>query len=361
MSDDPKRKALEGPQQANFGRRLGMNLSDVLTNQKVGSTMNAYNQRATNAYNTQVSNDRINRQEERVVAKDQLVAEEQEQAAIEAKDPNSPDNIKARELFATVSPKAFEKLGDRAATLTADDLERISPKLSKMIDREDKKIAKELDRKHKLEDNAYARQTKLMDAKAKQKASGVKPAKPPTNPQFEAASFGRRMEQAEAVFSQLAAEGYDRSDVSAGVGSKLPNVLRSDQGVQQDQAERNFVNAVLRPESGAAISDTEFESAALQYFPRAGDGKETLAHKAANRAQKLEGMKAVAGPAWDQVELQKSAPVGQEAPVAPSGPQTVSFGGDTYATDPIAEKYANIQPTDIDNLTDDELAEYINR
>lgn len=50
-----------------------------------------------------------------------------------------------------------------------------------------------------------------------------------------------------------------------------------------DQAGRNFINAVLRRESGAAISQSEFDNAYKQYLPRPGDSKERLAEKQKNR------------------------------------------------------------------------------
>jgi hypothetical protein len=52
---------------------------------------------------------------------------------------------------------------------------------------------------------------------------------------------------------------------------------------QYEQAKRNFVNAVLRRESGAAIAPTEFENAEAQYFPTWGDKPTTIAQKKANR------------------------------------------------------------------------------
>ncbi len=49
------------------------------------------------------------------------------------------------------------------------------------------------------------------------------------------------------------------------------------------QAEGNFATAVLRKESGAAISPTEFATVEKQYFPRPGDDPTTLAQKKQNR------------------------------------------------------------------------------
>lgn len=52
---------------------------------------------------------------------------------------------------------------------------------------------------------------------------------------------------------------------------------------QMEQSERNFVNAVLRRESGAAISDSEFANAAKQYFPQPGDKPSVIEQKRQNR------------------------------------------------------------------------------
>ena len=57
-----------------------------------------------------------------------------------------------------------------------------------------------------------------------------------------------------------------------------------------EQAQRNFINAVLRRESGAVISESEFANARRQYFPQPGDGPEVLANKARNRQVVIENL-----------------------------------------------------------------------
>src|SRR5690606_34273895 len=88
-----------------------------------------------------------------------------------------------------------------------------------------------------------------------------------------------------------------------GIKGGVPNAIRSGESLSQEQAERNFVNAVLRKESGAAIAPSEFESAERQYFPRVGDTPEVLEQKKANRLQALEGFKVEAGRHYDAVPL----------------------------------------------------------
>ncbi len=136
-------------------------------------------------------------------------------------------------------------------------------------------------------------------AGASYKMASTASLKQPNKDQFDAALFGKRMETANDVMNNLSSDGFDRSSYLSGLSSAvLPEAVQGSLLKQQNQAERNFVNAVLRRESGAAIAQSEFDSAAKQYFPRAGDTPEVLAQKAQNREQAVQGMKAAAGNAW---------------------------------------------------------------
>lgn len=75
--------------------------------------------------------------------------------------------------------------------------------------------------------------------------------------------------------------------------SKIPvagNFLRSDAFQNYDQAARDFINATLRRESGAAINASEFDNAYKQYLPRPGDSPEVLAQKQRNRQTTIAGI-----------------------------------------------------------------------
>ena len=65
---------------------------------------------------------------------------------------------------------------------------------------------------------------------------------------------------------------------------------------QVEQAQRDFVNAVLRKESGAAIGASEFKNAQRQYFPQPGDSKEVIEQKAKNRRTAIQGLRVMSGP-----------------------------------------------------------------
>jgi hypothetical protein len=130
--------------------------------------------------------------------------------------------------------------------------------------------------------------------------------KEPTQSQFTAATFGERAQKAEKDFADLKDAGFDRSDRATAAGNSLASIvgLQSGDYRRQQQAERNFVNALLRRESGAAISPSEFQNAEQQYFPRAGDDEATRQQKAENRAIAIAGLQAEGAPAASRVKGQ---------------------------------------------------------
>lgn len=80
------------------------------------------------------------------------------------------------------------------------------------------------------------------------------------------------------------------------------------------QAQRDFVNALLRKESGAAISQGEFENAQKQYFPQPGDSPEVIAQKRLNRQNAIEGMMQGTGKGY----VPPAEYVGTKGPAVPS-------------------------------------------
>lgn len=120
--------------------------------------------------------------------------------------------------------------------------------------------------------------------------------KPPTQGQFLAGGFAGRIKQAEDVLGKLDATIAGMNPISYSAQDASPYAgFKSNDFQSFDQAARNFVNAVLRRESGAAISPSEFDSARKQYLPQPGDSKETLAQKKANRDYVFETLKREAG------------------------------------------------------------------
>jgi len=77
-----------------------------------------------------------------------------------------------------------------------------------------------------------------------------------------------------------------------GLAGAVGNAMLSEQGQMAEQAQRDFVNAVLRRESGAVISDPEFANAQKQYFPQPNDTPAVLQQKRRNRQMAIQGLEA---------------------------------------------------------------------
>ena len=119
--------------------------------------------------------------------------------------------------------------------------------------------------------------------------------KPLTEGQAKAVLFASRMEAADQVMNDLAKRGTKTINPGSTSNSDVGDVIGAISSPQQQQvvqARRDFVNAVLRRESGAVISPDEFANAERQYFPQIGDRAEVVAQKARARRSAIEGMKA---------------------------------------------------------------------
>jgi hypothetical protein len=116
--------------------------------------------------------------------------------------------------------------------------------------------------------------------------------KPLNDSQSKALLFGTRMQQANGILNELGAKGVNSSvpGSRAPVVGSIVNYLSSDEHQKLDQAKRDFLNATLRRESGAAISPGEFENGDKQYFPQVGDSKAVIEQKARNRELAARGV-----------------------------------------------------------------------
>jgi len=116
--------------------------------------------------------------------------------------------------------------------------------------------------------------------------------KPLNDVQAKAQLFGTRMQEADKILADLQKGGQAFSTPGANVPfiGALVNTLNTEQGQMLDQAKRDFTNAVLRRESGAAIAPSEFDSADKQYFPQYGDSKKVIEQKARARQIAIQGI-----------------------------------------------------------------------
>lgn len=141
-----------------------------------------------------------------------------------------------------------------------------------------------------------------------------------TETQSNATAFGMRAKESNQLLNKLEQAGtkdtgVTRSAISGLVGmtpfigdkleqgvssamNVLPGALGGPNEAQQatDQARRNFVTAVLRKESGAAISPSEFANESQKYFPQPGDAPSVVKQKQDARELAIKALETQAGP-----------------------------------------------------------------
>jgi hypothetical protein len=144
--------------------------------------------------------------------------------------------------------------------------------------------------------------------------------KPLTEAQGNSVAFGARAIEANRIATGLEKQGVTNTgairtavggiagmtpfigeQLEQGVRSTfnvLPSAIGGPSGEQQqtEQARRNFVSAVLRKESGAAIGVDEYKNEERKYFPQAGDTDAVVKQKQQARKLAIEALKAQAGP-----------------------------------------------------------------
>lgn len=120
--------------------------------------------------------------------------------------------------------------------------------------------------------------------------------KPMTEFQGKAALYGTRSAQSDKVLRALEDKISTTGLVAGQSTGVIGTALMSADQQRVDQAQRDFVNAVLRQESGAVISPAEFENAKKQYFPQPGNDARTISQKRANRQMAIQGFSRMSGP-----------------------------------------------------------------
>ena len=121
-----------------------------------------------------------------------------------------------------------------------------------------------------------------------------------TQGQEKATGFFGRAAQSQIILNDLENQGTLMRNYLAGA-VPFGNFLRTPEGQRYDQAKRDFINAILRQESGAVIGESEFANAEKQYFPQPGDSPEVIAQKRQNREAAIAGLKVASGPGAEMV------------------------------------------------------------
>lgn len=145
--------------------------------------------------------------------------------------------------------------------------------------------------------------------------------------QGKSTSYGMRAEAASKVIEQVGQGGKVQPSlikrgaeavplVGEGLGM-VANIFASPEQQQIEQAQRDFVNAALRQESGAAISASEFDNARKQYFPQPNDTPEVIDQKQRNREATINGFRISAGPGARNIGGAPAQPQQQQPSAAP--------------------------------------------
>ena len=121
--------------------------------------------------------------------------------------------------------------------------------------------------------------------------------KPATADQQKNAGYAIRMKEANDNIAFLTKQFTDKSLVGQQYQTLSPSLLQSEKMQMLENAERDFVSAILRKESGAAISASEFDSYKKLYFPQPGDKPQAIKQKEEARLNSLKGVIMSSGPA----------------------------------------------------------------
>jgi hypothetical protein len=179
-----------------------------------------------------------------------------------------------------------------------------------------------------------------------------------TEGQGKAATFADRMAQAHEIINQneninSGWSGAAGAAVSSALGGRAPavaNAVSSEARQKVEQAQRNFINSVLRRESGAVISSDEFANARQQYFPQPGDTPEVIAQKRQNRESSIQGLFREAGPSY-------KPPKGWEDPTKPPQPTAKGQGAQTGGGTPTSSAPVMGAPKTTQAAPNDALAQ----
>lgn len=126
------------------------------------------------------------------------------------------------------------------------------------------------------------------------KGAKVLPDRRPTQGEYTVRGFADRAKSAEGELASLMASGYNPAAIVTTRGEMVPNMIKTEDDQAAEQVMRNFVSAVLRRESGAAIPVTEMQSEILKYFPMPGDKPKVLKQKAEARRLAISSLEAEA-------------------------------------------------------------------
>jgi len=145
--------------------------------------------------------------------------------------------------------------------------------------------------------------------------------KPLTESQANAKMFSTRMQSNNDLLKSIESRGFSPTALGTTMQKFLPNRFKSEDVQAYNAAKNNWIAAVLRKESGAAISAKEYSDADKQYFPQDGDAPSVVQQKQQLRELAQTQMREAIGPHQPSVGAAAPAAPGASAPAAQ--PETV--------------------------------------
>lgn len=136
--------------------------------------------------------------------------------------------------------------------------------------------------------------------------------------QGKATALGMRGVEASEQLDEIEDKGYGpgvgtQIQQAAGKATGAVDRFLAPQAQMYNQASTNFLTAVLRKESGAQITESEWATGNRQYFAQPGDSDEVKGQKRQNRKTAMDAMAVQSGPGQPAVEARRTAAQGAGA------------------------------------------------
>ena len=147
----------------------------------------------------------------------------------------------------------------------------------------------------------------LTDSRQRDLNQITRDTKPPTEAERRNAGFYTRAMQAAQNLDALEDKVKSMDLFEQGRLKYFPNILQPEDNQIYTSSSRQFTEARLRRDSGAAIPPHEYENDRLMYFPQPGDTKTTLDKKRQARMKVLTGLKVGAGRAAAEIDAADAA------------------------------------------------------
>jgi hypothetical protein len=203
---------------------------------------------------------------------------------------------------AGVAPKEREDVEMKAKINKGMTPEGISAKDSAELKAKEEE-ARQRERQHRESLGVTMRGQDMTNARAKEANDN----RPPTAEESKAYGYYKRMDDAAKVLATMDDSMSKKTTLGQAYQNKAPNFMQSEEGQIFNQAKKQFTEAYLRRDSGAAISNGEYVQVDREYFPQPGDTPKTLERKQQARKVAIDAIQMEAGRAIKKFDAPATA------------------------------------------------------